>query len=133
MHRFLPVVAFCLTILSLSAQGGLSVLQHPVKQEQTQTSSKNTPKKTDLKQRPVAKSKVYLLHSDLLRKDAQHPDAQIVTGNVEFRHDSVYMYCDSACYYDKVSSFEAFGNVKMVQRNIPDCIPDRNSSYRSAT
>lgn len=33
MHRFLPVVAFCLTILSLSAQGGLSVLQHPVKQE----------------------------------------------------------------------------------------------------
>lgn len=56
-----------------------------------------------------------MLHSDLLRKDAQHPDAQIVTGNVEFRHDSVYMYCDSACYYDKVSSFEAFGNVKMVQ------------------
>lgn len=45
MHRFLPVVAFCLTILSLSAQGGLSVLQHPVKQEQTQASSKNTPKK----------------------------------------------------------------------------------------
>ena len=56
-----------------------------------------------------------MLHSDLLRKDASHPDAQIVTGNVSFRHDSVYMYCDSACYYDKVSSFEAFGNVKMVQ------------------
>lgn len=45
MHRFLPVVAFCLTILSLSAQGGLSVLQHPVKQEKIQASSKNTPKK----------------------------------------------------------------------------------------
>ena len=114
MHRLLPVVAFCLTILSLSAQGGLSVPQHPVKQENTQASAKPSQKKEESK-RPVPKSKVYLLHSDLLRKDAQHPDAQIVTGNVEFRHDSVYMYCDSACYYDKISSFEAFGNVKMVQ------------------
>ena len=26
------------------------------------------------------------------------PDAQILIGNVAFRHDSVYMYCDSACF-----------------------------------
>ena len=61
------------------------------------------------------KSRVYLLHSDLLRKDNRIPDAQVVVGNVVFRHDSVYMYCDSAYYYDKLSSFEAFSNVRMEQ------------------
>lgn len=64
---------------------------------------------------PKQKSKVYLLRADKLKKDAQHPDAQIVVGNVVFRHDSVYMYCDSAYYYDKINSFEAFSNVRMEQ------------------
>jgi lipopolysaccharide export system protein LptA len=65
----------------------------------------------------VKKSKVYLLHSDMLRKQqfGPIPDAQVLTGNVEFRHDSVYMYCDSANFYDKENRFEAFDNVKMVQ------------------
>ena len=49
------------------------------------------------------KSKVYLLHSDVLKKSPLNPDpdAQILIGNVAFRHDSVYMYCDSACFYEK--------------------------------
>lgn len=64
---------------------------------------------------PKQKSKVYLIKADRLRKDASNPDAQIVVGNVVFRHDSVYMYCDSACYYDKINSFEAFNNVRMEQ------------------
>lgn len=64
-----------------------------------------------------AKSKVYLLHSDVLKKSPlnPNPDAQILVGNVSFRHDSVYMYCDSACFYEKTNSLEAFQNVKMVQ------------------
>lgn len=64
-----------------------------------------------------AKSKVYLLHSDVLKKSPLNPDpdAQILIGNVAFRHDSVYMYCDSACFYEKTNSLEAFYNVKMVQ------------------
>lgn len=64
-----------------------------------------------------AKSKVYLLHSDVLKKSPLNPDpdAQILVGNVAFRHDSVYMYCDSACFYEKTNSLEAFDNVKMVQ------------------
>ena len=61
------------------------------------------------------KSKVYLIHSNVLRKDALSPDAQIVVGDVIFRHDSVYMYCDSARYYDKISAFEAFNNVRVEQ------------------
>lgn len=64
-----------------------------------------------------AKSKVYLLHSDVLKRSKDNPDptAQILVGNVSFRHDSIYMYCDSACFYEKTNSLEAFDNVKMVQ------------------
>ena len=62
------------------------------------------------------KTKVYLLHSDILRfNKISNPDAQILEGNVSFRHDSVYMYCDSAYFYEAKNSFEAFGNVKMNQ------------------
>ena len=62
-----------------------------------------------------AKSKVYLLHSDVLKKSKDNPNAQILVGNVSFRHDSIYMYCDSACFYEKTNSLEAFHNVKFVQ------------------
>ena len=64
-----------------------------------------------------AKSKVYLLHTDVLKKSKSNPnpDAQILVGDVVFRHDSIYMYCDSACFYEKSNSLEAFDNVKMVQ------------------
>ena len=61
------------------------------------------------------KSKVYLLHSNLLKKNKNNPDAQILVGDVVFRHDSVYMYCDSAYFYEKTNSLEAFDHVKMVQ------------------
>jgi lipopolysaccharide export system protein LptA len=74
-------------------------------------------KKTEAKKDTVKKSKVYLIHSDVLRKNqfSLIPDAQVLTGSVEFRHDSVYMYCDSANFYEKDNRFEAFDNVKMVQ------------------
>ena len=62
-----------------------------------------------------AKSKVYLLHSDVLKKSKDNPNAQILVGNVSFRHDSIYMFCDSACFYEKTNSLEAFHNVKFVQ------------------
>ena len=62
-----------------------------------------------------AKSKVYLLHSDVLKKSKDNSDAQILVGDVSFRHDSIYMYCDSACFYEKTNSLEAFHNVKFVQ------------------
>lgn len=62
-----------------------------------------------------ARSKVYLLHADILKKNKENPNAQILVGNVEFRHDSIYMYCDSACFYEKTNSLEAFDNFRMIQ------------------
>lgn len=61
-------------------------------------------------------NRVYLLHSDNLHYDRfRNPDAQILDGNVAFRHQGATLYCDSAHFYEKSNSFEAFNNVKMYQ------------------
>ena len=66
--------------------------------------------------RPSKKSYVHLLHTDITRFDeAIDPEAWILVGNVNFRRDSMYMFCDSAHYYQKQNSFLAFGNVRMEQ------------------
>lgn len=93
-HRVLVVSILCLFAFCLLAQ-----------KPQTGTSAKQDGQK----------GKVYLLHADLLRKDARVPDAQVVVGNVVFRHDSTYMYCDSAYFYNQMNSFEAFSHVRMEQ------------------
>ena len=66
--------------------------------------------------RPVKKSYVHLLHTDITRFDeAIDPEAWILVGNVNFRRDSMYMFCDSAHYFQKKNAFQAFGNVRMEQ------------------
>lgn len=61
-------------------------------------------------------SLVYLEHSQTLSFDEQRlPNAQILRGDVRFRHDSVIMYCDSAYFFEKENSLHAFGHVHMVQ------------------
>lgn len=65
---------------------------------------------------PVKKTKVFLEHANTLSFDQDiKPDAQILVGDVCFRHDSSYMYCDSAYFYEKTNSLEAFSNVRMEQ------------------
>lgn len=65
---------------------------------------------------PPKKTKVYLIHSNTLSFDkAVKPDAQILNGDVRFRHDSSYMYCDSAYFFEQTNSLEAFSNVRMEQ------------------
>lgn len=73
--------------------------------------------RTQQRKRVVPNSeRVYLVHSDLLRFDqVKNPDANILNGNVHFLHLNVNMYCDSAYFYKESNSFEAFGNVRMVQ------------------
>ena len=65
---------------------------------------------------PPKKTKVYLIHSNTLSFDkAVKPDAQILNGDVCFRHDSSNMYCDSAYFFEQTNSLEAFSNVRMEQ------------------
>ena len=60
--------------------------------------------------------KVIFEYSDSLVIDKkQHPDYKLFVGNVRFRRDSMFMYCDSAHLYDQINTLYAFGNVKMEQ------------------
>ena len=59
---------------------------------------------------------VYLLNADVIRfEEYINPDAQRLIGNVIFRHDSMYMYCDSALFYKKANSFDAYHNIRVEQ------------------
>ena len=62
------------------------------------------------------KSYIHMLHTDITRFDEEiNPDAWILVGDVRFRRDSMYMFCDSAHYFQKRNAFQAFGNVRMEQ------------------
>lgn len=59
---------------------------------------------------------VYLERSNTLSFDEERiADAQILVGNVIFRHDNALMYCDSAYFYENSNSLDAFGHVRFVQ------------------
>ncbi len=59
---------------------------------------------------------VYLERAENLSFDQDRiADAQILRGNVIFRHENALMYCDSAYFYDKTNSLDAFGHVRFEQ------------------
>lgn len=75
-----------------------------------------TPVRRTAGKRPPSDSRVHLLHADYLFFDERvHRTAQILVGNVQFSHDGVLLYCDSALYYESTNSFDAFGHVLMNQ------------------
>ena len=76
-----------------------------------QPARKRAPRK-----KKVEDKRVYLVHADNLHYNQfQNGDAQVLHGNVHFRHMGANLYCDSAHFYEETNSFEAFGHVKMLQ------------------
>lgn len=62
------------------------------------------------------KGRVFLEYADKLSmNEFISPDYQVLNGNVKFRKGDMYMFCDSAHFYDKKNSLYAFGNVRMEQ------------------
>lgn len=110
-HRFLLAGILCLFgMCLLSAQDKAKKTGVPVKKDTVIVGKKGTtaPEKK--------KTRVDLLYADRAHVDKLLlPDAQILIGSVKMKHDSMYMYCDSALIYDKINSVEAFGNVRMEQ------------------
>ncbi|WP_288317496.1 OstA-like protein [Xylanibacter caecicola] len=94
-HRIILVIVLCLF--------GLCLVQ-----------SKMAPKK---KPRTKTNERVYLIHADVLHYDqyGRNPNAQILNGNVAFRHKGAKLTCDSAYFYQESNSFKAFGHVRMLQ------------------
>ena len=46
-----------------------------------------------------------------------YPDEIIMVEKVEFEHEGMRMYCDSAIFNEKENHFSAFGNIHIVQRD----------------
>ncbi len=61
-------------------------------------------------------SLVYLENTQTLAFDQfTNPDVQFLRGDVRFRHDGALLFCDSAYFYEKANSFDAFSNVRIIQ------------------
>ncbi|MDP4240431.1 MAG: OstA-like protein [Bacteroidota bacterium] len=123
----------CLFIIILQAQIRPKQLRKEVLQSQapqkviTKKRGKPSPKtKVILEHKPIAPTVnplskrgvtlVYLEHSETLSFDKiMNPNMQVLKGNVRFRHDNALLYCDSAYFFDKENSFNAFGNIRIVQ------------------
>ena len=90
-----------------------------VRRRNVEAADKETAYNDTLRAEPNDSTKeryVYLLHADETRYNQMiNPDAQILVGDVVFRHDSMYMYCDSALFYEQSNSLDAYGNVRMNQ------------------
>lgn len=71
---------------------------------------------TDAVDQDPKKVRIDLLYADEAVADQnKRPDVQVLRGSVKLKHDSMYMYCDSALIFEKINSVEAFGNVRMEQ------------------
>lgn len=60
------------------------------------------------------RDKVFLERANEMRAE-QGKEYQIVVGDVEFRKGDMFMYCDSAHFYDNPGALQAYGNVRMEQ------------------
>lgn len=89
---------------ALAALGVAAILSLPALLAQNQ--SRITPEvpKADRHQ----PGKVFLEHADVLEMDQQrNPDFQVLRGSVVFRKDDMFMYCDSAYFYESTNSLDA--------------------------
>ena len=62
------------------------------------------------------KTSVFLENAETFSYDKDlMADGQLLKGNVRFRHDDAYLYCDSAYFFEERNSFNAYGHVRIVQ------------------
>lgn len=71
-----------------------------------------------------APNRVFLERADELRKE-RYDSFQIVVGDVMFRQGDMFMYCDSAHFYEDPGAIQAFGNVRMEQGDTLFVFADR--------
>ena len=60
------------------------------------------------------KTRINILHYDVASYSKSMGDVQRLIGHVKMRHDSAYFFCDSAYYYQKNNSFDAYQNVHII-------------------
>ena len=111
----------CLLILFSLIGVGTICAANDVKPARTSQSQQSRQIKKITPQIPKAdrfqRNKVFLEHADILEANSNNFEFQILRYNVVFRRGNMYLYCDSAHFYDKTNTIDAFGNVRMERGN----------------
>ena len=70
------------------------------------------------------KTRINILHYDVATYSKSMGDVQRLIGHVKMRHDSAYFFCDSAYYYQKNNSFDAYQNVHIIVNDSVEIFSD---------
>ena len=70
------------------------------------------------------KTRIHIEHYDVATFSKSMGDMQRLIGHVKMRHDSAYFYCDSAYFYQKTNSFNAFQNVHIIVNDSVEIFSD---------
>jgi lipopolysaccharide export system protein LptA len=90
--------------------------QLPMTQKYIQSGLMKVPVMNIQAKKRRAGKKIQLEQADTWSFDGYiHPDYQLFSGSVRFRHEGARLFCDSAHFFQKTNSLYAFGNVHMEQ------------------
>ena len=70
------------------------------------------------------KTRIHIEHYDVATFSKSMGDMQRLIGHVKMRHDSAYFFCDSAYFYQKTNSFNAFQNVHIIVNDSVEVFSD---------
>ena len=70
------------------------------------------------------KTRIHIEHYDVATFSKSMGDMQRLIGNVKMRHDSAYFFCDSAYFFEKSNSFNAFRNVHIIVNDSVEIFSD---------
>ena len=70
------------------------------------------------------KTKVHIENYDKMTYSKSMGDMQRLIGNVRIRHDSTFFFCDSAYFFEKTNSFNAYQNVHIVVNDSVEIFSD---------
>ena len=70
------------------------------------------------------KTKVHIENYDMMTYSKSMGDMQRLIGNVKIRHDSAYFFCDSAYFFEKTNSFDAYRNVHIIVNDSVEIFSD---------
>ena len=70
------------------------------------------------------KTRIHIEHYDVATFSKSMGDMQRLIGNVKMRHDSAYFFCDSAYFFEKTNSFNAFKNVHIIVNDSVEIFSD---------
>ena len=70
------------------------------------------------------KTRVNIEHYDKATYSKSQGEMQRLIGHVRIRHDSAYFFCDSAYFYEKDNSFDAYQNVHIIVNDSVEIFSD---------